>query len=112
MTNSTRLKAGRWLKEKDKLTYVNSLFLNIAGICLGFKGDKITNPFDLSIDLERVNPSPLLVDMFLSPGIDFSDFQLQESMTIRCKNTVEMNFRQPTYTYLLRCMDLNVNFQD
>ena len=70
-------------------------------------------PFDLTVDYESINSSPLLVDGHLSPGFDFNDLQIQEAITIRTFDAnLEMKFKPATYEYLMRCLDLNINYVD
>ena len=71
----------------------------------------ITPPFDMLISLQRINYSELLLDQFMSKEIDFEQFENKEIMTIT-STAFEMNFQKEVYTYLLRCLDLNINYYD
>ena len=71
----------------------------------------ITPPFDMHTKLERINYSELLLDEFLSKGIDFEEFDKSEHLKIQ-STAFEMNFKKEIYTYFLRCMDLNINYYD
>ena len=72
----------------------------------------ILAPTNFVVDRESVTWSPLLdARQFLTQGIDFSDFDYAQHYRfkfepVRMKTVVEI------YTYFLRCIDLNVNYQD
>jgi hypothetical protein len=71
----------------------------------------ITAPFDMLISLERINYSVLLLDQFMSEGIDFEEFNNSEQIKIT-STAFEMNFKKEIYTYFLKCLDLNINYYD
>mmetsp|Transcript_21720 Transcript_21720/g.33474 ORF Transcript_21720/g.33474 Transcript_21720/m.33474 type:complete len:108 (+) Transcript_21720:5303-5626(+) len=87
--------------------------MSLAAVSLSFcRQEQMMKPFDLSVNIDRLNYSPQLLDRFLSPGFDFNDLQLEDRLSIKSPHMLELTFRQPTYNFLLRCMDLNINYVD
>lgn len=84
--------------------------------------DNITPPFDLSISYQSLIKSPLLEERQLldyglqgsaaANGIDYHQFQNQDKITIKSAMSIEMNIKQNAYKYILRCLDLNINYND
>jgi len=108
---------GRWKKQAAREVYVNSLLIDAKSVRIDYLSHSSTSqvmpPFDLKIDYETINSSPLLVDGHLSPGIDFDDLQIQEKIAIRTFETsLDVKFKPAVYTYLMRCLDLNINYVD
>ena len=58
----------------------------------------------MHIKLERINYSELLLDEFLSKGIDLEEFDKSEHLTIQ-STAFERNFKKETNTYVVRCKD-------
>jgi len=54
---------------------------------------EITPPFDLSIEYESLNSSPLLLDQWMSKGFDFDDLQIQETLRIRTPISLQFILR-------------------
>jgi hypothetical protein len=67
--------------------------------------------FDMEISFEKLNFSPLLVDNYLSEGINFLDLDICNKIGIKL-SPLQLRFRIDVYTYFLRCLDLNINFVD
>lgn len=85
--------------------------MNNVRIDFNSKAYMITPPFNMNISMERINYSDLLQDQYLSNGIDFEDFDKSDHLNIR-STSFELNFKKDILTYLLRCLDLNINFTD
>ena len=51
----------------------------------------IAPPFDMVVSLERINYSDLLIDQFLSPGIDFKQFDKADKIKM-VSTAFQMNF--------------------
>ena len=87
--------------------------IEMKRICIDYnsKSKRITPPFDMDISIEKINQSDLLLDGFLSQGIDFTNFDNGDKVKIEC-SAFELNFRKEVYTYFLRILDLNVNYYD
>lgn len=68
-------------------------------------------PFDLSMTFNKLNYTPLLSQSFLSPSIDPLELDLSHHLKMKF-SPVAMRFKKEVYTYLLRCMDLNMNYTD
>ena len=66
--------------------------------------------------------SPLLTDRKLldfkrqgpaaSHGIDFTRLDQQDNISIKSRSRIEFSMKQTAYRYLLRCLDLNINYAD
>lgn len=117
ISSKTQPICGRWRKHINREVFVNSLLIDARSMridCLSHAAaSQVMPPFDLVIDYESINSSPLLLDGHLSPGIDFDDLQIQEKITIRTfEASLEMKFKPAIYTYLMRCLDLNINYVD
>lgn len=115
--SKTEAKCGRWAKQPKREVLVNSLLFEAKSMridCLTpTTTSQVMPPFDLAIEYESINSSPLLAEGHLSPGIDFHDLQIQEIITMKTTEPcLELRFRPAVYTYLMRCLDLNVNFVD
>jgi len=104
---------GKWKSWPDKLTFVNVINIDMKSFRMDFdsKSYMITPPFDMNICLKRINYTELLLDAWLSTGIDFENFDKADYLTVEC-SAFEMNFKQPVLTYFLRLMDLNINYYD
>ena len=77
ISSKTQPVCGRWRKHVDREVFVNSLLVDARSMridCLTRSTtSQVMPPFDLVIDYESINWSPLLLDGHLSPGIDFED---------------------------------------
>lgn len=105
---------GRWKNEPDKETIVNVMDINMNQVRIDFneKQFEITPPFNMNIEIERVNYSELLIDEdFLTKSVNFELFDKADHITIQSTGFA-LNFKQEVYTYLLRVMDLNINYYD
>ena len=71
----------------------------------------ITPPFDMMISYERINWSELLLDYYMSYGIDFEEFDLSDKIVIK-STALKFNFEKEIYTYFLQMLDLNINYYD
>lgn len=77
ITNRVAEQPGRWRQHPEVLLYTNIMDIKITEIKIDYKHDgeehQITPPFDLSIEYESLNSSPLLCDQWMSKGFDFND---------------------------------------
>ena len=125
ITNELEHVSGRWKEHPDKLVGVNTMYIDAKSIKIDHTRqliDNVTPPFDLSISYQTLLPSSMLVDRKLldfarqgpaaSHGIDFNQFENQDRITITSSMNIEMNIKQNVYKYILRCLDLNINFCD
>jgi hypothetical protein len=105
--------AGKWKRAPLKKTYVNVMDVDMKSVRIDYnsKSYMITPPFDMLISIERINYSELLLDQFMSKGIDFEQFDKSDQLTIK-SSAFEMNFTREVYTYFLKCLDLNINYYD
>jgi hypothetical protein len=64
---------GKWKQVPHKKTYVNIIDIDMKSVRIDYnsKSYMITPPFDMLISIERINYSELLLDQFMSKGIDF-----------------------------------------
>mgnify|MGYP006878262207 CR=1 FL=1 len=92
---------------------MNRMLIDMKAIRIDYdsKAYMITPPFDMHISVERTNFSEQLTQAYLSEGIDFSDFQNADVIKIKA-GALELNFKKQIYTYMLRVLDLNINFYD
>lgn len=71
--------------------------IKISEIKMDYKHDseehQITPPFDLSIEYESLNSSPLLSDQWMSKGFDFNDLQIQEILRISTPTSLQFILR-------------------
>ena len=73
---------------------------------------EIMAPTDLKIEYERFNESPVIKDSYMTAGFDFMDLKINDSLKISAPTSIELSFKQHIFTYLMRCIDLNINYQD
>lgn len=66
----------------------------------------------MNIAYERLNYSSLLLDDFLSKGIDFTKFDKSDHISIKSATPFQLNLQSEMYSYFLRLLDLNVNYMD
>ena len=104
---------GKWKNHPSKKTFVNIIDIDMQQVRIDYnsKAYQITKPFDMLISFERINYSELLIDQFISKGIDFEQFNMSELISI-VSSPLNFNFKQDIYTYILRILDLNINFYD
>ena len=69
-------------------------------------------PTDIRIEIELFNKSPLIKDSYLSSGFDFMDLKINDRIQIFAPAIIEVSFRQHIFTYLMRCLDLNILYTD
>jgi len=102
---------GKWKSYPDKKTYINIIDIDMKSVRIDFdsKSYMITPPFDMEISLERINHSELLINQFLSKDIDFEEFDKSDHLKFK-STALEMNFKKEIFTYLLRVLDLNINY--
>ena len=74
--------------------------------------ETITPPFNLNINYEYLIESPLLKDNYMSKGINFLDFQMQDKITFSSDSSLSLNISQDVFTYFMRCIDLNILYMD
>jgi len=104
---------GKWKSYPDKKTYINIIDIDMKSVRIDFdsKSYMITPPFDMLISFERINHSELLINQFLSKDIDFEEFDKSDHLKFK-STALEMNFKKEIFTYLLRVLDLNINYYD
>ena len=102
---------GKWSSNPKKKTFVNIMDIDMNRVRIDFDSKSITPPFDMNISIERINYSDILLDGFLSQGINFSDFNKEDVVSIKC-TPFEINIKKEVYTYFLRVLDLNINYYD
>ena len=113
ITSSLDKVAGKWRSLPDKKCYVNNMNIEMKSFKIDYNGGEyqITPPFDMKIEIERINFTELLQDQFLAEGFDFEEFNKADMLQITT-SPFEMNFKRDIYTYFLRCSDLNFNYFD
>lgn len=67
--------------------------------------------FNMNINFERLNYTPLLEDYYLSKDIDFLDLDISYHISLNV-SPLHLRFRQDVYSYFIRVMDLNINYTD
>jgi hypothetical protein len=67
---------GKWKAVPEKKTLLNIIDIDMKSVRIDYnsKSYMITPPFDMLISIERINYSELLLDQFMSKGIDFEQF--------------------------------------
>lgn len=97
ITNRVAEQPGRWRQHPDVLLFTNIMDIKISEIKMDYKHDseehQITPPFDLSIEYESLNSSPLLSDQWMSKGFDFNDLQIQEILRISTPTSLQFILR-------------------
>lgn len=104
---------GKWKSHPKKKTYVNIIETDMRDVRIDYnsKAFCITPPFDMLISYERINWSELLLDQYMSKGIDFEEFDNGDKIIIK-STALKFNFEKEIYTYFLQMLDLNINYYD
>ena len=91
----------------EKKLYVKAFKINCHNCSINFGPDfKISNePFNLKVTFETLADSPVLAKV--------DPHMIEKAAHLRLEfDPVLLNLRQDIYTQILRCLDLNINFQD
>ena len=104
---------GKWKSYPKKKTYVNIIEIEMKDARMDYnsKAFCIMPPFDMVISMERINWSELLLDQFMSKGINFEEFDNGDKILIK-STALKFNFEKEIYTYFLQMFDLNINYYD
>lgn len=72
----------------------------------------IIAPTDILMQRESVAYSPYLYEQqLMTPGFDFEDLDISQTYTVKC-SPVKIFMIQEILTYMMRCLDLNINYLD
>ena len=113
ITSVTEPVLGRWKSNPDKEVWVTKFLIDMKDMSLKFDSGNfvITPSFDMKTTFEKLNYSPLLEDSYNSKDIDFTELDISHKISINFSPLI-MHLRIDVYTYILRCMDLNINYSD
>ena len=66
---------------------------------------------DIKVNFEKLNHSDLLEDSYNSKNMDFTELDISYKIEMNFSALI-MHLKQDVYTYMLRCLDLNINYTD
>ena len=107
LTNSLTKRKGRWRNHKDEEMFCSILTLTGEKVSLKFNNDyNISNEFNIFVEFEM-------------PDIPASHFHihnykvLNQSLKITMDSSpINLFFKQIHYNFLMKCLDLNINYTD
>jgi len=116
ITSHTEMRTGRWLNLPDQLAYETTMEIDCKQMGIRILEESgqlfhMTSPYDLNVKFDKLNYTPLLSQSFLSPQIDPRELDIGYKILMKY-TPVKMFFKQSAYRYMLRCMDLNLNYSD
>eukprot|EP00347_Sterkiella_histriomuscorum_P000566 403375355 len=113
ITSETMPVQSRWKSMPEKDVWVTKFNIDMKEMGIRFDHNRfeIAPSYDMKIVFEKLNQSPYLEESFNSKHIDFTDLDISYKIQISFSALV-MHLRQDVYTYLLRCVDLNINYTD
>lgn len=108
ITNECRIEKGRFKHDPSKEALLTTLIVDAKDLGMCYSDDlfAVAEPFDMRIDFSSLNYSPLL------PRIDSSQLNKSYLVEIEFKPLVSLRLTQDIYTFLCRCIDLNVLYTD
>ena len=113
ITSVSEAVTGRWKTLPEKEVWVTKFIIDMKDMGIRYDSNKfeLAPSFDMRIIFEKLNYTPLLEDSFNSKNIDFTELDISYKININFSALI-MHLRSDVYTYLLRCMDLNINYSD
>ena len=114
--SATEPVVGRWKSFAGKKVWVTKFNIDMKDMGI-FKYENLTQKFeiapsyDMKVIFEKLNYSPWLEDSFSSKEIDFTELDISYKISINFSPLI-MHLSQDVYTYIMRCMDLNLNYTD
>ncbi len=111
--SSTGPVLGRWKSNPEKETWVTKFDIDMSQMSIKYDSNQfeIAPSFNLNIAFEKLNYTPLLEESYISKDIDFLELDISYKIQMKFSPLI-MHLRSDVYTYLLRCVDLNINYSD